>query len=302
MVKVVTQPKKKSAEIEKYYDSVARMYGMRYDPKNLYNLELKYPANYFRLGLLLKSFSAHSIKKLIEVGVGEGTPLTMVGKTGIDVCGFDISNAMVAMAKEAMKRNKMDPNKIRKADIEDPFSYSDFYRNAPYDGLISFGVMPHVHSVEKSLENMASLLRPGGVAYIEFRNQLFSLFTFNSHTKEFILDELLCGVDEKIRSRVAAALDEILPKTKEKSSGKKDGPNYQDIRAKYHNPFLMEHLFSEAGFSRIRILWYHHHPAMPFLEPSMRESFRAEAIQMEKTVQDWRSYFLCSAFVVEGVK
>lgn len=293
---------KESAEVEKYYNSVARMYGMRYDPKNLYNLELKYPANYFRLGLLLKSFTAHSMKKLIEVGVGEGTPLTMLGKTGIDVYGFDISDAMVAMAKKAMKRNGMDPAKIRKADIEDPVSYSDFYREAPYDGLIAFGVMPHVQSVEKSLENMASLLRPGGVAYIEFRNQLFSLFTFNSYTKEFILEELLVGVDEKIRSKVGAALDGILPKADAKAAGKQGGPKYQDIRAKFHNPFLMESLFSRAGFRKIRLLWYHHHPAMPFLEPAMRESFRSEAIQMEKTVQDWRSHFLCSAFVVEGVK
>ena len=294
--------KKESAEVKKYYDSVARMYGMRYDPKNLYNLDLKYPANYFRLGLLLKSFTAHSMKKLIEVGVGEGTPLTMLGKTGIDVYGFDISDAMVAMAKKAMKRNKMDPEKILKADIEEPVSYSDFYREAPYDGLIAFGVMPHVQSVEKSLQNMASLLRTGGVAYIEFRNQLFSLFTFNSYTKEFILEELLAGVDEKIRSKVGAALEGILPKTAVQTAGKKGGPTYQNIRAKFHNPFLMESLFAQAGFRKIRLLWYHHHPAMPFLEPSMRESFRSEAIQMEKTVQDWRSHFLCSAFVVEAVK
>ncbi len=63
----------------------------------------------------------------------------------------------------------------------------------------------------------------------------------------------------------------------------------------------MTDLFHDHGFTDVKLLWYHYHPAMPYLEDKMPELFRKEAIKLEGT-SDWRGMFLCSAFIVEAVK
>ena len=43
-----------------------------------------------------------------------------------------------------------------------------------------------------------------------FRNQLFSLFTFNRLTKEFIVNDLLVNVGTNMKKEVEKYLDKIL--------------------------------------------------------------------------------------------
>jgi SAM-dependent methyltransferase len=81
-------------KVSRYYDAAAR-YHEQYEKDRLYDLSAAYPANYFRLQLLLDSFKSKGISNVIEVGVGEGTPLSRLGSEGIDVWGFDISEQMV---------------------------------------------------------------------------------------------------------------------------------------------------------------------------------------------------------------
>jgi hypothetical protein len=54
----------------------------------LHDLSREYPANYFRLQLLLNTFVSNGVKRVIEVGVGEGTPLATLGKCGLRYLGF----------------------------------------------------------------------------------------------------------------------------------------------------------------------------------------------------------------------
>ena len=76
---------------------------------------------------------------------------------------------------------------------------------------------------------------------------------------------------------------------------------YDAILSKFHNPFEVTELFKKHNFEDIQLLWYHYHPAMPYLEQRMPEAFRREAIRLEHEPSNWRGYFLCSAFVVEAV-
>jgi len=61
-------------------------------------------ANYFRLHLLLNSFMDKGVKRVIEVGVGEGTPLATLAKAGMDVFGFDLSEKMVQASQNTFKK------------------------------------------------------------------------------------------------------------------------------------------------------------------------------------------------------
>jgi 2-polyprenyl-3-methyl-5-hydroxy-6-metoxy-1,4-benzoquinol methylase len=288
-----------------HYNAVAKEYHKQYNRENLHDIKTKYPANYFRLQMLLNSFINKGIRRVIEVGVGEGTPLTTLGRAGIDIWGFDISHEMVKKSQQKMNENNMDPEKIFWGDIQDPTTYAHAMRDGRFDGLMAMGVMPHIENDDMVLENISTMVRPGGTVFIEFRNQLFSLFTFNRHTKEFILDELLEGVDDNLKGVVAKDLnsrlrveDPPLRNTLDNSNS----PGYDAILSRFHNPFEVIDLFKKHNFHDIKLRWYHYHPAMPYLENTNPMLFREEAIRLEHESSNWRGFFLCSAFVVEAVK
>ena len=71
--------------ISKHYDAVASDYECQHGRDGLRDLSRPYPADYFRLQLLLNSFASKGIKCVTEVGVGEGIPLATLGRAGIDV-------------------------------------------------------------------------------------------------------------------------------------------------------------------------------------------------------------------------
>jgi 2-polyprenyl-3-methyl-5-hydroxy-6-metoxy-1,4-benzoquinol methylase len=291
--------------VSHHYDAGAKNYHLQYDRELLHDTSRDYPANYFRLQLLLNSFIAKGLKRVIEVGVGEGTPLSTLARTGMDVWGFDISEAMVQKSKERMQENKLNPEHIFWGDIQDPITYSHALRDGLFDGLMAMGVMPHVENDDMVIDNMATLVRPGGSVFIEFRNKLFSLFTLNRHTSDFILNDLLKGVSPELKEVVAKDLNARLrmdmPPQCISVKGT-DAPGYDAILSKFHNPFEVMELFEKHNFGEIKLHWYHYHPAMPFLGSTDPSLFRQEAIRLEHEPSNWRGYFLCSAFVVEAVK
>ncbi len=296
---------RKEKSVVDHYNGVAENYHEQYDSVKLCDPSTKYPANYFRLQILLNSFVNKKIGRIIEVGVGEGTPLVTLARAGINVCGFDISEEMVKKSKQRLIENGLDPDKIFWGDIQDPNSYIHAVKEGQFDGIMAMGVMPHVENDDMVLENISTLVKPGGTVFIEFRNKLFSLFTQNRHTKDFILDDLLSGVNEKLKELVSQDLDERLrtdmPKIR-RAENDSDSPGYDEILAKFHNPFEMDDFFTRHKFKDIKLRWYHYHPAMPYLEKMAPELFREEALRLEHEPSNWKGYFLCSAFVVEAVK
>ena len=291
-------------KVEDHYNAVAENYHKQYDREKLLDLK-EYPANYFRLQLLLNSFISKDLKRVLEVGVGEGTPLKTLSKAGIDVWGFDISHEMVKKAKENVREADLNPDRIFWGDIQDPVTYINCLNEGQFDGLIAMGVMPHVVNDEMVLRNMANCIKEGGSLFVEFRNKLFSLFTFNRYTLEFILEDLLYDVDEKIkdlvRKEIEPKLRMDLPPIRDKL-GAKESPGYDAIPSKFHNPFEVEELFRKLNFRDIKFLWYHYHPAMPFLQSYDSDLFRRESLRLEHENSGWRGMFLCSAFVVEAIK
>jgi 2-polyprenyl-3-methyl-5-hydroxy-6-metoxy-1,4-benzoquinol methylase len=283
------------AEVESYYDAVAKDYHQRYDPGNLLTAK-KYSANYFRLQLLIERLSQGGVRRVFEVGVGEGTPLTMLARRGFEVAGCDISTEMVEATRKKFAKLGIPEDNCQLADIEDASSMAGLAAKGPYDAVVAFGVLPHVRDDDAALANMRAMLSDGGRAFIEFRNKLFSLFTFNRHTKSFILDDLLGDVAEEIREAVSQDLERRLAL---------DLPpvvdGYDRIFAKYHNPYALPELFAGAGYGDLAIHWYHFHPAPPLLEEAVgQQAYRKAAMGMEGATADWRGHFLCSAGVVEA--
>ncbi len=296
--------KNSTNSIAEHYNSVSKNYNKQYSRENLLDITREYPANYFRLQLLLQSFIAKNIRKVIEIGVGEGTPLLTLGKAGIDIWGVDISQNMVEASKTTMKKNEMNPEQIFWGDIQDFNTITPALKEGRFDALMAMGVMPHVKNDILVLKNMSSIVKPGGSVFVEFRNKLFSLFTFNRYTAEFILDDLLAGVSSELKDIVAKELckrvEMNLPTPRLLSEDNKS-PGYDAILSKFHNPFEVQKMFKELGYTDIELKWYHYHPAMPYLEDENKVLYRNEALLLEHDSTDWRGLFLCSAFVVEAV-
>jgi len=292
--------------VSDHYDAAAANYHKQYEEETLRDLTQEYPANYFRLKLLLKSFKENSIKRTIEVGVGEGTPLSTLAKEGIEVSGFDISHAMVKRAKESIAATGQNPDNIIWGDIQDRTSYQPLLSGGLFDGLMAMGVMPHVEDDDLCLRNMKDMVKPNGMVFIEFRNSLFSLFTFNRYTHEFIMDELLSGVSGEVKNTVdgflRSKLEMSLPIQRDVIDDDPNTVGYDAILSKFHNPLTIIKKFEELGFIDAELLWYHFHPAMPHLSAVNESQYREDAIHLESFSNDWRGMFLCSAFVVQARK
>ena len=156
--------------------------------------------------------------------------------------------------------------------------------NSNEDGLLAMGVMPHVENDVFVLNNMRNLVKPGGRVFIEFRNSMFSLFTFNRHTHDFIMDELLSDASPKMKEIVSEDLKKRLEMDKPTQRIVDDetgGAGFDGILSKFHNPFDVQTLFYENGFEDLNLLWYHYHPAPPYLEEKDKQLFREEAVKME---------------------
>jgi 2-polyprenyl-3-methyl-5-hydroxy-6-metoxy-1,4-benzoquinol methylase len=299
--------------VAKHYDGSAENYHLQYERNLISDVSRNYPANYFRLHQLINSFTQNNVRKVIEVGVGEGTPLITLSKAGMDVSGFDISHKMVEKARTNFAENGLSPENIIFGDIQDPITYSPLLRAGQFDALLAMGVLPHVQNEEFVLKNMKNLVKPNGRVFIEFRNKLFSLFTFNRYTYEFIMEDLLDGVSPQLKSIVSKNLKDRLqmnlptPRMTSASANVNDSSadgeviGYDAILSKFHNPFEMIDLFEKIGFKESKLHWYHYHPAMPNLSEEDPQLFRDEALKLEHNNSNWKGMFLCSAFVIEAV-
>lgn len=156
---------------------------------------------------------------------------------------------------------------------------------AAYDGAVCMGVFPHIPAETDltALRNLHAALKPGGFAIVEARNQLFSLFTMNRYSYEFLRDELVRP--EQLRPRLSneqsaeltACLEEMkaqfrmdLPPVRK---GKKDEPGYDEVLSRTHNPFELRAQFEAAGFRNVRTLFYHFHSLPPMFGAKTKSFF-----------------------------
>jgi len=291
--------------VKQHYNAVADEYSNQYDSRLLMDLAKPYPANYFRLQKLLQVCKDKEVRVALEVGVGDGTPLAALAENGIDVWGFDLADEMIKKAQHNIASVGGNREQIILADIEDNTTYKTLVKDICFDAVIAMGVMPHVEDDITVLQNITNLVRQGGTVFVEFRNKLFSLFTFNRNTVEFLMDDLLVDCSGHLKDLVYEDLSKRLrmdmPPIRDKVENSA-APGYDAILSKYHNPIELVDLFGTLGYKKIKLHWYHYHPTMPYLESVDSSAFRQQAIAMEHEMSGWRGYFLASAFVIEAIK
>jgi 2-polyprenyl-3-methyl-5-hydroxy-6-metoxy-1,4-benzoquinol methylase len=289
------------AEVVEHYDASAPTYSEQYDESKILTSE-DYPANYFRLKRIKERVLDLGLTSIYELGIGDGSPITAMGELGLRAAGSDLSKGMLKVARAQFESKGLDPSLLTWGDIQDRSTLEAAIATGPYDGVMALGVLPHVRDEAVVVDNMSAFIPSGGTMFLQFRNSMLGLYSFNRITMEFIQDELLKDQPAQIKDAVKAELEPRLAMDKPpKKAGTTDAPGYDEILAKFHNPFELADLVRSKGFSGIRYHWYNYHVAPPMLSGALGGAFREAGIAMEPK-DDWRGMFMCSAGVIEATK
>jgi 2-polyprenyl-3-methyl-5-hydroxy-6-metoxy-1,4-benzoquinol methylase len=289
------------AEVSEHYQASSATYSQQYDESQILTSD-EYPANFFRLKRIKERVQALGLTSIYELGIGDGSPLAAMAELGLRVGGSDLTEGMLDVARAQFVAKGFDPGVLTWGDIQDRSTIEDAIATGPYDGVMALGVLPHVRDEAAVIDNMSAFVRPGGTLFLQFRNSMLSLYSFNRLTMEFIEDELLEGQAQEVKDVVRAGLEPRLAMDKPPlRTGSKDAPGYDEILAKFHNPFELADLVREHGFTDIRFHWYNYHVTPPMMAKELGPTFRTAGIAMEPST-DWRGMFLCSSGVIEATK
>jgi len=288
--------------VASHYDGSASTYADQYDETKIWTNE-EYPANYFRLKLVRRILANGGVKSLYEHGVGDATPLVTIAGDGIRVAGNDVSPEMVKFARANMTKHGLEPEAINLLDVQSHESIDvERKRAGSFDAVMALGVIPHVEDDRWFVASMDKFLEPGGRLLLQFRNSMFSMFTFNRLSKEFVMDELLADVPESVRQIVSADLDQRLAVDKPPKRTRPTGDGYDEILSKFHNPFELSEMVKSFGYKDLQFHWYNYHPAYPMLAGRIDPKvYRQAQIDLEGDTS-WRGMFLCSAGLIQAVK
>jgi 2-polyprenyl-3-methyl-5-hydroxy-6-metoxy-1,4-benzoquinol methylase len=264
--------------------------------------------------LLRKLLRRSSARTLIDAGCGPASFLRDATDLGIELYGFDLTPEMVIEGQRIFREKGLSPDRIWIGSILDPLSFvAPTDGTSRYDAVVCGGVLPHIPAEEDMtvIRNIASALNPGGLCAMEARNQLFALFTMNRYSYELIVNELI--EPEKLKAvpsvdpvKIDAMLLEMqrcfrmdIPPIRK---GKAGEPGYDEVLSRSHNPIILKEKFEAAGFVDVKIIFYHYHAFPPMFQGLMPEAFLERSLAMESNPEDWRGYFMASAFYMVGRK
>lgn len=230
---------------------------------------------------------------------------------GVEVWGFDFASEMVEKAKENLRSVKLE-RRVWQGDVTDPAAFHPRGVSCPgaWEVCVATGVFPHLTDERAALRNMAAALRPGGRVLIEFRNDLFSLFSLNRYSYQFFCERLVQFQDlkrrhpeyqgqlEEIESELAGFFRTDQPPLRPGSEG---APSFDEVLAQFHHQEEIGPLFTECGFEVVGQYFYHFHAVPPLFEKKHPELFRTLSLEMEGQAPNPRDRWMASAYVVEAI-
>jgi len=290
-------------DVGQHYDGSAPTYHEQYDPDLIWKNE-EYPANYFRLQKVIDVLREKGARNFYDLGAGEASPAIGIREAlGIDFRASDLSPEMVRIGRDNLATHGLEPEWLELVDIRDMDAIKmEAKRVGQFDAVIALGVIPHVEDDSWFVEAMSLFLKPGGTLILQFRNSMFSMFTFNRLTKDYILDEVMAPIPQEFKDAVAVDLDGRLAVDKPPIRRRDDGHGYDEILSKFNNPFELAEVVKSHGFTDLSYRWYNFHPTYPMIAGEFDpKEYRQAQIDLEADTS-WRGMFLCSAGMIIATK
>jgi 2-polyprenyl-3-methyl-5-hydroxy-6-metoxy-1,4-benzoquinol methylase len=279
--------------------------------KDYYRSPNAYPP--VHVSLVEKELKSRGAANVLDAGCGPASMLRLLRFLRAERYGFDLTPEMVEEAKWVLGRQGVDSSQVWEGSVLDSASYKlpASKKSKLFDAAVCFGVLPHI--AEKNdpvvFTNLRKAVRKGGVVLVEARNELFSLFTSNRYTYEFITGKLadtksLRGASTSEKNKLREAFDRYqqlfrmdLPPVRK---GKAGEPGYDEVLSRVHNPLVARQQLQEVGFRDVRVLFYHYHCLPPMMEVAAPRFYRRRSLAMENP-EDWRGHFMASAFILTGI-
>lgn len=115
--------------------------------------------------LRLVDFSSFREKKVLQVGCDVGTDLTLFAKHGAHVTGIDLSDRAVQLTEKNFELHDLRAE-LRVMDGE----HMEFSADS-FDAVYAHGVLPYTADVQKMIDEIHRVLRPGGEAILQVFNR-----------------------------------------------------------------------------------------------------------------------------------
>ena len=125
------------------------------------SVEGKPSSNY---GRIVRTFKKAGVKRVLDLGCGNGRHTIPLARDGFSVYGFDKSRLAVSAAKKGLQSEKLKA-KLIVWDMLKPFPYGDGF----FDAVFASRVMYHTTSrnIKKTVNEVGRVLRKGGYIYFE---------------------------------------------------------------------------------------------------------------------------------------
>ncbi len=277
------------------FGKLAETYGEQYQASGRRH---RYPANQFRLRIVLDLLESLQPRRILDVGCGTGEPLIEIRKRGFHIEGFDYAEEMVEKARRNLESAGLPRNLVHHNNMEDIRGIAP----GAYDCIIALGSVYYARDLDKTINNIVDLLPPGSSFIFSLRNDLFSLFSLNEYTVNFMWRHLIPA--EALSKEAKLAVEKFLNDRCAEANVERKFQTVDDlnIHSVYHNPLTVENeLLNPHGLTLEGRYYYHFHALPPIFEHTMPEEFRRVSMEMEDA-GDWRGLFMSSAFIVHAGK
>ncbi len=256
----------------------------------------RYPDHVFRLKIFLELLAALKPKRLLDAGCGSGVPLTNFLNAKYNAYGFDLSPDMVLQAKQNVKAAGHDESRVFHGDLDD-FSPPSSQK---FDAIAALGAVYYTPDTLATLRNLKSHLTEKGDLIFSLRNELFSLFSLNKYSVEYLTESIypIRGLSTELRKSVEEFLSNKFADADVAQLFK--NVDERQIRSQLHNPLTVAtELLDPIGMELVDIYYYHFHALPPIFEHSHPKEFRKLSATYESP-SDWRGLFMASCFVVHA--
>lgn len=305
-------PQSKSQKLSGVQRQVAKCYstwGKSYF-NEYYRSPSAYPPVHFKI--VKQELKKHRVRDVLDAGCGPASMLRGLREWKARRFGFDLTLEMVEEARRVLARQGVPSDNIWQGSVLQPSSYRRLGegKSIRFASVICFGVLPHIPEEldGRVFALLRKSLKPGGLALVEARNELFSLFTCNRYSYRFLADRLICLKNNKVNTNETPKVQKLIRKLKNHfrmdlppiRRGKSGEPGYDEVLSRLHNPLVAARQFAQAGFKNVETLFYHYHCLPPMFEDEASIFFRKQSLRMENP-RDWRGHFMASAFILKGI-
>ena len=105
-------------------------------------------------------------KRVLEVGLGYGTVAQMLAQRAGTYVGLDIAAGPVAVVNHRMTLFNLSGSAQQGSILEAPFD------SASFDAVVTIGCLHHTGNMQRALDEVYRVLRPGGMALVMVYNAL----------------------------------------------------------------------------------------------------------------------------------